>query len=155
MLRAVALAALLIAAPLPAQNAEHDPIVNFQADDREMNAAKEEGRRTLPRFFNALANPAAGESDFYLKFDLTPDSDPEFIWADNIEIGGDTIRGTLANAPRAEGYKLGDRLIIDRDLIVDWGFVKDGVMQGNYTTRVVLKTLPAEDAAAIRASLGW
>ena len=146
---------LLAAAPAPAQNADHDPVVMFRGDDVEMQAAKAEARRTLPAFFTAVANPAADESDFVIKFDIDPDGDHEWIWAAAIQLEGDQIAGTLANAPIKQGFAIGDRVPIERTLIGDWGYLKNGVMQGHRTTRVLLKKLSAKDAAAIRAQFGW
>ena len=38
-------------------------------------------------------------------------------------------------------------------MISDWGYVRDGRMYGNYTTRVMLKRIPAEQAEGLRKIL--
>jgi uncharacterized protein YegJ (DUF2314 family) len=148
-------AMLLAAVPLSAQNTQHDPVIDYNAADAEMNAAKAEAQRTLPQFFAALAKPRADEMAFLLKFNLTPKGDAEFIWANNIVVDGEAITGTLANAPIAEGFAKDDRVMIDRVLIIDWGYFQGKTMLGNYTTRVMLKSMPPEQAAEVKTALGW
>jgi uncharacterized protein YegJ (DUF2314 family) len=45
--------------------------------------------------------------------------------------------------------------MIALDDVVDWGYKKAGVVQGNYTTKVLLTKLPPEEAARARQVLGW
>jgi uncharacterized protein YegJ (DUF2314 family) len=149
------LCAFALATPTLAQNADHDPIINYSESDAEMNAAKAEAQRTLPQFFAALAKPRADQLAFLLKFNLTPDGDAEFIWANNIVVDGDKITATLANAPLAEGFAKDDRVTIDRALIIDWGYFQGNTMLGNYTTRVMLKSMSPEQAAEVKTALGW
>jgi uncharacterized protein YegJ (DUF2314 family) len=159
MTKRLIIAALLIAAsPLGGcwGVPNHDRISEYSTDDPEMNAAKAEGQRRLPEFFAALAAGRASDSDFMLKFDLNqnPD-DPEYIWADSVRFTGDQISGRLANNPMNEAFAEGQMVPIRRSDIIDWGFFRDGVMQGNFTTRVQLIDMPPEEAAAIRQNFGW
>ena len=155
----LAFAVLAAGAALPAsaQEAEGRPGVMYvKGDDPQMEAAKRQGRATLPTFFAHLASPAADESDFALKFNLSPDRDAEFIWAGELEIDrAGKLTGVLHNVPVDPRFRHGQRVTIDRALIIDWGYRKGAVSQGNYTTRVLLDRLPPEEAAQIRASLGW
>jgi uncharacterized protein YegJ (DUF2314 family) len=157
-----ALAAALLAAgatgPAIAQQAPKEPgLVYVDAGDPKMEAAKRQGRSTLPTFFAHLASPGADEGDFALKFNLTPDrSGAEFIWAGELQIGrAGEITGVLNNVPIDTRFTQGQRVTIDRALIVDWGYRKGPVYQGNYTTRELLNRMSPEEAAQIRAALGW
>ena len=39
--------------------------------------------------------------------------------------------------------------------VIDWGYMKGGVMQGNYTTKALLAKMPEDEAAKARKVLGW
>jgi uncharacterized protein YegJ (DUF2314 family) len=160
MTRRLAIAAtLLCAVPLTAcwGVPQHDPVTWSDANDPEMNAARAEAVRRLPEFFARLASPQAGDQEFVLKFDLNqnPD-DPEFIWAGDIVVAaGQPIRGRLLNDPINPSFSEGQLVDIGDTDIIDWGFRRNGVMQGNFTTRVQISQMPAEQAQAVRESLGW
>lgn len=141
---------------LSAQPALAEPEVTVsEASDPAMNAAKARAQQTLAEFWRHFENPAADETTFLIKFNLTPDGDAEFIWANMLERAGGKIFGHLANEPLDQRFTAGQRLEIREADIVDWGYFKNGVMQGNFTTRVQLDQLPEEQAAQIRAGLGW
>jgi uncharacterized protein YegJ (DUF2314 family) len=153
-----ALLAVGTAGPAFAQPAQNEPgLVYVDAGDPKMEAAKQQGRSTLPTFFAHLASPAADEGDFALKFNLTPDrSGAEFIWAGELQIDrAGKLTGILNNVPVDTRFKQGQRVTIDRSLIIDWGYRKGAVYQGNYTTRALLERMPPDEAAEIRAALGW
>jgi uncharacterized protein YegJ (DUF2314 family) len=65
------------------------------------------------------------------------------------------MRGTLLNQPEQVAAKPGDRVEIAEGDIVDWTYRKGRVMQGGFTNRVLLGRMPADEAAAYRAYLGW
>ncbi len=156
MIRNLLIAAILVGtSPIAAQNAKNDSVIDHRGADAGMNAAEAEAQRSLPHFFAAPSKPRADETTFLLRPNLTPMGDAEFIWANNIVIGGDTITGMLANAPIADGFAKDKRVTIDRALIIDWGYFEGSTMLGNHTTRVMLKSMPPEQAAEVNASLGW
>jgi uncharacterized protein YegJ (DUF2314 family) len=130
-------------------------VVGVAATDPAMERAKAEGRKTLPQFLARWARPARDETDFMVKFDLTPQADAEFIWAADIRRENGDLTGTLLDTPIAPQFREGQRVAIPENLIIDWAYFKGSVMQGNVTTRVLLDRLPAEDAAMIRKSYGW
>jgi uncharacterized protein YegJ (DUF2314 family) len=157
MFATIAIAILLASS---AQNgtkpSEPDEVTWSAPDDPAMNAARAEAVRRLPEFFRALAAPGPGDNTFMLKFDLNRgEGDPEFIWADDVRVAGDQISRTLANNPINRNFALGQRVVIRRADIGDWGFFRNGVMQGNFTTRVQLSQMPREQAQAIRENMGW
>lgn len=146
---------LLAVAAAPALAAPKDKIYQVEAADPEMNSAKTRAIAELPAFYRALAAPSAGESEFMVKFDIVPGEEVEFVWAGQLDRSSRPMKGILLNQPEQVSAKPGDRVEIAETDIVDWTYRKDGVMQGGYTNRVLLGRMPADDAAAYRAYLGW
>jgi uncharacterized protein YegJ (DUF2314 family) len=152
---ALALTATAAACQEPGTQDRSD-VVSFSDSDPAMEAAKAQGQATLTEFLKRLAAPAADEQDFAVKFNLTPDADAEFIWANNLQVEPDgNLTGALANEPLDQRFQAGERVTIDRSQIVDWAYFKGKVAHGHYTTRVMLNQASPEKAAQIRASLGW
>ena len=62
--------------------------------------------------------------------------------------------GRLANEPqRLAPLVQGSPYRGTSAVISDWGYVRDGLMYGNYTTRVMLKRIPAAQAEKLRQAL--
>ena len=155
---ALAFALALTALPLsaaPQDTRQRDDIapLSIDKDDRAMNAARAEARRTLPAFLTLLANPPEGTGGYAIKFPL---EGWEHIWVNELEIDGKVIVGQLANYPEQDGYKIGQSVRVPISQITDWGYRSaKGVMQGHFTTRVLLTRIAPADAAQIRDDMGW
>lgn len=152
---ALALAPSLASCKAQSQEAaqsEREDIKYFEGDDSEMNAAKAKAQETLPEFLAILANPKAGTDMIGFKYPL---GGAEHIWVDNVKRDGDYLTGNLNNVPMLEGYAQGDAVKVPLKEVSDWAAMVDGKMQGQYTTRVILKTLPPQDADAIKEQFGW
>lgn len=153
MAAALALAPNANAAAAPAQQDEH--VYQVNSDDAAMNAAIAQGRRTLPDFFRRLAVPQPGDSEFSVKFDILPGDGVEYVWAVDLDRSTRPMTGILVNQPLYTNDRQGDRVAIPEGSIIDWGYRTGGVMQGNFTNRVLLGHMSAEEAAAYRRYLGW
>jgi len=151
----LAWANILAAQPSPVAEAPGDQIINFRESDPEMNKAKAAAIASLPAFFGHFDKPAADETEFMVKYDVDPTDGVEFVWATLTGHSGPTFQGVLINQPEFTDDKLDDRVIIRQADVVDWGFRKSGVMQGSYTTRVMLAHMPEAEAAEYRSFLGW
>jgi uncharacterized protein YegJ (DUF2314 family) len=146
----------LLCAPLAAHAQITDRVVDVSAADAEMNAAKAKGRATLPEFLSRFASPAADESDFAIKYDLIPEPGRvEFIWAKVISRSPGTIVAQLINEPQDGRWKIDQQVTVNDAEVIDWGYMKNGVMQGNFTTRVLLGHVTPAEAEAIRRAYGW
>jgi len=51
--------------------------------------------------------------------------------------------------------KLGQEYTFTRNEISDWMYMAAGKMQGNYTLRVELESMPPKEAAALKRKIGW
>lgn len=150
----ILLAALAtIATPLAAR--AQDRTVNVAASDPQMNAAIAQAKRELSVFFGHVGAPGPGENHFLIKYDVQPGTPVEFVWAEIISHANAQSVAKLVNASNDGHFALGLQVRVNDADVIDWGYRKDGVMQGNYTTRVLIGRIPESEAAPIRKSLGW
>lgn len=142
----------LHAQPLTAAGTE-DKVVSVSDEDPEMNAAIAAARRTLPDFLKVVDKPPPDVRDVSFKFPL---DGWEHIWVTNVSRRGNVLVGELDNEPVAKGYRLGQHVEVPLEQVSDWSYRgADGVMRGHRTTRLLLARLPADEAAQIRAYMGW
>jgi uncharacterized protein YegJ (DUF2314 family) len=152
----IAAIALSLAAPLTAHAQVQDRVINVPTDDPDMLAAKQQGRATLPDFFRHLGAPEKDEAGFSIKYDLVPESDAaEFIWAEILSHKGNVTVARLSNVPDDKRFEQGQEVTVPDAEIVDWSYWKGDVLQGSFTTRALLKTMSAEEAASLRKAVGW
>lgn len=154
----IAVAALLLLAAGsggPAAAQEQDRVYRVRADDAQMNAAMGRAIAELPAFYARLAAPGDGESDFRVKFDIMPGDEAEYVWAGELDRSTRPMTGVLVNQPRFTSHRLGQRVPIQDADIIDWSYMRGGVMQGAYTQRVLVDRLEPGERARIRALLGW
>jgi uncharacterized protein YegJ (DUF2314 family) len=152
-----ALALLIAAPPLLAQSTTAagtaDKVIAVSDQDPAMNAAIAEARRTLPEFLRVVDRPPPGVRDVAFKYPL---AGWEHIWVTNVSRHGQVLVGELDNEPQAEGFRIGQRVEVQLAQVSDWSYRgADGVMRGHRTTRVLLPRLPEEEAAQIKAWMGW
>jgi uncharacterized protein YegJ (DUF2314 family) len=132
---------------------ERNDIVSVSEEDKRMNAAIAEARRTLPEFLALLQKRGSQLPNAGIKFPL---GGWEHIWVNEIRRDGDVVVGKLGNAPIQEEWQLGDEVRVPVSEISDWAWRNaDGVMQGHHTTRALLDMLPSDEAKAVKEALGW
>ncbi|WP_168176751.1 MULTISPECIES: YegJ family protein [Thioclava] len=143
---------LSLPAALHAQ-AQDDAVVGYETGDTKMNAAIGQARATYESVFIPAVRARSG-SQFMLKAGIdTPADGLEHIWIAPISISAQKITGTLMNEPVHFKAHAGDEITFAPNQISDWSFRRDGKLHGNYTTRVMLPDIPAEQAANLRAQL--
>jgi uncharacterized protein YegJ (DUF2314 family) len=131
-----------------------DKTINVSADDPEMNAAIEKARSSLPGFWQIYDTRPNGESDFCLKVKITDKDQVEHFWVINIERKDGKIFGTINNDPDiVKNVKLGDRITVNEADISDWLYIRNEKMVGNYTLRVLLKTMPKDEVEQYKQKL--
>jgi uncharacterized protein YegJ (DUF2314 family) len=157
---AVAVVAVLgvgLAAPLPTAKAQHrSPVVNVPSANVEMAAAIAKARATLPTFWASYENPKPSETGHSLKVRFPyRTNDAEHIWmADVKKLADGRYSGRFANAPRyLPGKREGDLVEFREADISDWMFLRNSKIVGGETIRVLLKSLPKDDADTLRARL--
>jgi uncharacterized protein YegJ (DUF2314 family) len=162
--RALTLAALMLAAA-PAALAQ-DPVDpgfvrekaispdEAAALTKEFTAAVQAARASLPVFWGRLAeNPGASPDAFGLKVVFkTPDGGAEDVWLSDIKREGARTTGRLnyepANLPSMHRAQI---VPIAETNIIDWTFKEGRKRYGHFTTRVMAKAQPEEEAKTLAA----
>lgn len=153
-LKCLLLVGFLLALPMASQAG--DPIVPFDADDRKMNTAINQARGTLDLFLaNVLDAKGKSNADSSLKVAFQVDATDvgnEIIWVSGFSRNAKgRFVGFLANEPNHMPAKhIHSKVRFTAQQIRDWGyFDAEGKLFGHYTTRVLVKTLPDNQAKPI------
>jgi uncharacterized protein YegJ (DUF2314 family) len=124
-------------------------VVAYSKQDKAMQAAKAEGRRTMPRFEKMWADSAPGT--YSVKFPLTQNGATEHIWLQVDRFQDGAVVGRLANVPvNGTKYQRGQNMSVPKSEVEDW-MVRDGnSIWGAYSARVALADMPKAEADKMR-----
>jgi len=153
--------ALLAAAIGPAagqrliDKAQRDDIAVVHRDDPEMAAAMDKARATLPDFLALARAPRRSMSNFAVKVAIGgPHTEAEYFWIASFKEKDGRFTGRINNTPRSvKSVKIGQTIAFSQDEIVDWLYLDNGKMKGNYTACVLLKREPGQ-AEAFKKQFG-
>jgi uncharacterized protein YegJ (DUF2314 family) len=136
--------------------AEDPPIVELTSADVDMNAAIARARDTLPTFWASYDTPKPSETGHGLKvrFAVGPDRF-EHIWMSEVEkLPDGNFSGRFANQPSDLPDKNeGDQVEFKQADITDWLFIRNGKVVGGESIKLLLKSMPKEQADAMRAQM--
>jgi uncharacterized protein YegJ (DUF2314 family) len=147
----IPLLALLVASGCK-HHPSQDKVVMVNADDSEMSAAMAAARSKVAEFWRRLDKPADGETGFSVKVPVTDPNGTEYFWLTNLSLAGGKVAGTIDNDPNiVKTVRTGQRIEMAQDSVVDWLYMRDGKMYGNYTVRPLLKTMDPAEAQQLKA----
>ena len=136
--------------------AEDPPIVELTSADVDMNAAIARARDTLPTFWASYDTPKPSETGHGLKvrFVVGPGRF-EHIWMSDVEkLPDGNFSCRFANQPSdLPGKNEGDQVEFKQADITDWLFIRNGKVVGGETIKLLLKSMPKEEADAMRAQM--
>ena len=141
----IALIGLLAASPLGAQTilerAARDEIATVADSDPAMAAAIRKARSTLADFLKLTATPRPGTDAFSLKVAVHEGERVEYFWITPFSNSGTQFSGEIDNTPRVvHSVKMGQSITFAQSDIVDWLYIENGMMKGNYTACALLKS---------------
>lgn len=118
--------------------------------DPDMAAAMQTARSTLGDFLALADAPRPPTSLFAVKVGIRADQHHvEYFWIGPFTHANGRFSGKIDNEPElAKSVKLGDTITFGEDQIVDWLYLEDGRMRGNYTACVLFRREPREQAEA-------
>jgi uncharacterized protein YegJ (DUF2314 family) len=135
--------------------ARRDDVALVEKDDPDMAAAFHKARQTLPEFLALARAPRPTASKLAVKIAIPAGDDNEYFWLTQIGPRGDRYAGRINNTPRAaKQVSFGQVIEFSEAEIVDWLFMEDGKMHGNFTACALLKREPADQAEAMKKQYG-
>lgn len=133
-----------------------DPTVSVSEDDPEMKGAIEHARETLDHFFRVFENCPSNCSDFSLKLRIQDKNGSEHFWIRDIRKESGKIMGKISNYPKIiQNVAFGDEVEVDTSAVSDWGYFQNGIGEGFYTTKVLLKNMPRCERRQMKQYFGW
>ena len=135
---------------------EDPPIIQVAGSDAEMNAAIARARDTLPTFWASYDAPKPSETGHGLKVKFAVGRDRvEHIWMSDVKkLPDGSFFGQFANQPdNLPGKDVGDEATFEEADISDWLFIRNEKVVGGETIKLLLKSMPKEDADAMRARM--
>ncbi len=134
-----------------------DPVMfNVNENDAQMDHATARARKHVDRFIAALQHPAANQRDFQVKKLFVKDGKAEHIWLSGVKFTGNRFVGAVDNRPMfIKDLKIGTRVSVNPDEIIDWSYVEDGHLVGGYTIRVLYSELTPEERQDFEKRAGF
>jgi uncharacterized protein YegJ (DUF2314 family) len=125
-------------------------------DEKKMDQAIAEARSTLDEFLSRLRSPQPGDEHFHVKVRIEDKNGVEHFWVSDPKLDSEPYSGKIADEPGiVSKVKFGQEYYFTRSEISDWMYMANGKMQGNYTLRVELESMPPREADALKKKIGW
>ncbi len=130
-------------------------VYNVEEEDPEMLRAIAKSRETFPEFLSAYRSNDSTIQDFAIKVPFKVGKGHEHIWLNKIRIEQDKILGVVNNQPEmTEEVTLGDTVVIDRNTISDWNYIKGNKLYGGYSVRLLRNRMTPEQRDQFDQSTG-
>ena len=138
------------------QKAENDELSFIPDDDPDMAKAMIHAKSTLSEFLALKAKPTDTQQNFSIKIAIVDGDNKEFFWIGRFqEVSSGNYIGTLDNEPRTvKNVTNGQQINFKKDDIVDWLYIENGNMKGNFTACALLKREPVADQEEFKRAYG-
>lgn len=152
----VAVAASVATAQTLQDKINRDQTLSVIDGDPDMAAAMQTARSTLPAFLALAEAPRPSASLFSVKVGIRADEQHvEYFWIGGFTRANGRFSGKIDNEPElVKNMKLGDTITFEEDQIVDWLYLENDRMKGNYTACVLFRREPRAEAEAAIAKYG-
>jgi uncharacterized protein YegJ (DUF2314 family) len=135
--------------------ARRDDVVTLEKGDPDMAAAFRKARETLPEFLALVRDRQTTVTKLAVKIAIPAGDDDEYFWLTQVGQHGDKYTGRINNRPRAaKQVSFGQVVQFAEAEIVDWLYMEDGKMRGNFTACAMLKREPPDQAEAMKKQYG-
>src|SRR3954464_14718447 len=150
------IALLLMSAFIVAGCSRKPETLTSNYDEKKMEQAIADARSNFDEFLARLRSPQSGDEDFHVKVRIEDNNGVEHFWVSDPKLDSEPYSGKIADEPGiVKKVKLGQEYRFTRSEISDWMYMAKGKMQGNYTLRVELESMPPKEADAMRRKIGW
>jgi uncharacterized protein YegJ (DUF2314 family) len=121
----------------------YDPVTEVEFDDKDMNAAIDDARASLAEFVERLKNPKPTDESFSVKKKISDGKEVEHLWVTDVSYSDGKFTGVINEDPQSvRNVKFGQKVTVEETEILDWMYLDDGELVGNFTLRVLLKRMP-------------
>jgi uncharacterized protein YegJ (DUF2314 family) len=141
--------------PSVVERAGEPAVVNFQSDDREMDAAIRAARESVKGFIAELPRLRERGEYFSVKVPIQVGSNVEHVWLTSLEFRDGSFYGALGNEPLAGPSKLGDQVSTPVTEISDWMAVRNGKLFGGFTVLVARSRMSPAQRNEFDESVGF
>jgi uncharacterized protein YegJ (DUF2314 family) len=139
-----------------AQKRASDEVIMVKRQNKEMNQAMQQAKDTLPQFIKAFKNPTKDQTGFSIKVRIEDSNGVEHFWTANLALLKEGFSAQIANEPQTvKSVQYAQKVNFQISDVSDWMYYDKGVVQGGYTIKVLLKTMPKAEATSLKKELGW
>ncbi len=137
------------------ERVERDELAVVTENDPIMVAAIRKARASLPEFLRLARAPDPSMSSFAIKVPVRAGDQSEYFWITEFKHQDGHYSGRIDNIPRwATNLKMGDTIEFAESDIVDWLYVQDRRMKGNFTFCALMQREPRTEARALIKRFG-
>lgn len=87
---------------------------------------------------------------------VSDDYGVEHFWVTDLAITKTGFEGFITNeAKTVKLVSMGQKVNFSSDIVTDWSYDNNGVKQGAFTLKVLLKRMPKEQADYYKKVVGW
>ena len=136
---------------------EGDEVYSVEGDDKQMNLAILEAKKTYPDFIKILESGDTTCSDFSVKMKFEyGENDAEHMWLNNFYLREGMLFGILDSDPvYVTSVKSGDTLQVDKNKISDWMYIRDNKLEGGYTIKALYNKMNKQEKKEFREQVGF
>ena len=131
-------------------------IGSVHTEDVDVSKGTEKARKTVDEFIAVLNDRSQGAYSLGVKIALIDGDIVEHMWLTNLKYDKGEFTGILGNQPKkVKNVKLGRMMVVKRDEIIDWAYMKDKKMMGNYTLITLFPHMNPIEVKRVKEQLGW
>ena len=135
---------------------DESEMIDIQETDIEMNNVMLKANQSLNNFIDRFSKPYKGDSNFALKVMITDDYGVGHFWVTDLAITETGFEGFISNeAKTVKLVSTGQKVNFGPDLVTDWSYDNNGIKQGAFTLKVLIKRMPKEQADYYKKVVGW
>ena len=108
-----------------------------------MTLAVDRARASATVFVERLMNPEPTDEGFSVKKMISDGEQVEFLWLTDVSYSGGQFTGIVNEDPQVvRNVAFGQKMSVAETEIIDWMYLDNGTLIGNFTLRVLLKRMP-------------
>lgn len=127
-------------------------IVVSDYDEAEMDAAMAAAQANVDEFIDVLTREDGETFTVKAPFPYGDDGNAEVMWVGDVRFENGEFHGVLYNEPEyVSNVRYGQAVSVPKEDVVDWLYVRDGVLEGFFTIGPMTKAMtPAQREQAVR-----